>query len=223
MGWGGDDYRSLVPQSCTRLLGLQAALTRPEFQQMRDMPRTGAQSKTLKALVSMGGTDAENITQSVLEVMLDHPTAKNHRITVAMGETAPWTAQIQAFVAKLPNISLRINERDMAHLLSKTDYVNGAAGVSAYERFAMSIPTILSTVAENQIKGARTMAQSGAVEFIGDVRDPLWSGELKAGLDKVQHPQFRQLMSTQARQVCDGLGAYRVIANLCSDDVFCDR
>lgn len=75
---------------------------------------------------------------------------------------------------KLPNIFLSIDEHDMTQLLSKTDYVISAAGVSAYERCAMSIPTILSMVAENQLKGARAMAKTGAVEFIEDAHDPLW-------------------------------------------------
>ena len=133
----------------------------------------------------MGGTDAENITQSVLRVVLDHPTAKNHRIKVAMGKTASWIAFIEAFVAKLFNIFLCTDERDIAQVLSKTDYVIGAAGILAYERFVMSIPTILSTVVENQIKGARAMSETGAAEFIGDAYDPLWSSKINAGLDKI--------------------------------------
>ena len=68
-------YQNLIPNNCMALLGSQYALLRPEFGDVRNramISRTQT-SAIRQVMVSMGGIDAGNYTQQVLEALEQVP------------------------------------------------------------------------------------------------------------------------------------------------------
>lgn len=57
---------------------------------------------------------------------------------------------------------VRVDVRDMAHLMTNSDLMIGAAGSTTWESSCLGLPSIVIAVAENQQLIARALAHAGA-------------------------------------------------------------
>lgn len=163
-----EDYRALVPNQCTLLCGSNYALLRPEFAALRPFSlqrRTKPQLKQL--LVSLGGVDKENITSQVLVALQSCQLPDDCKITVVMGATAPWLAEVEklAQAMTLPT-TVVVGTNYMAQLMADSDLAIGAAGATSWERCCLGLPTIMVVLASNQSKVAEQLATSGVAYLI---------------------------------------------------------
>ena len=55
----------------------------------------------------------------------------------------------------------------MAELLSQTDLVIGGGGVSSYERCCLGVPSIVITVADNQVPNTKILYSKGIIKYLG--------------------------------------------------------
>ena len=100
----------------------------------------------------------------------------------------------------------------MASLMSEADLAIGAAGATAWERCCLGLPTILLTVAANQIPGALALHDAGAALHIGG--PDCIADKLPAAMGRTSQHGVLAEMSLKAAAVCDGLGTARVIDQL---------
>ncbi|MDD0842207.1 UDP-2,4-diacetamido-2,4,6-trideoxy-beta-L-altropyranose hydrolase [Pseudomonas sp. Gutcm_11s] len=202
-------YRGLVPDDSVVLAGPQYALLRPEFAQLRDysLRRRGQLSSVRQILVSMGGVDLPNATTQVLRTLRDCGLANDCRVTVIMGATAPWTEQVKELLQELPFAGeVMVNVRDMSQLMANSDLAIGAAGGSSWERCCMGLPTLLVTLADNQLRGAQALHDAKAARWLGSAVDI--SQRLASALAEVS--AALGAFNLAAAAVCDGEGAGRV-------------
>src|SRR5690606_33119932 len=158
-------YDGLVPESCVRLIGPRFALLRPEFAQWRPYSLERRQNPELKhILITMGGVDKDNVTGRVLEVLTGMDLPPDMRISVVMGAKAPWLDVIRSQVQQLERVrtSVLVNVDHMAELMAKSDLVIGAAGTTSWERCTLGIPTLMVSLAANQMSIAQSLRQHGA-------------------------------------------------------------
>ncbi|MGB5855922.1 MAG: UDP-2,4-diacetamido-2,4,6-trideoxy-beta-L-altropyranose hydrolase, partial [Oceanisphaera sp.] len=95
-GRNADDYSTLVSDSCVLLCGSSYALLRPEFSTLRGYSLQRRENPKLEhLLITMGGVDKDNATGQVLEALRTCELPEQCRITVVMGATAPWLANIR--------------------------------------------------------------------------------------------------------------------------------
>lgn len=170
LGRQARDYAGLLNAKTQTLIGPAYALLRPEFAQWRERSlQRRAQPQRNNLLISMGGVDQQNATGMVLDAIQSSALPFNLRITVVMGPTAPWLAQVQAQAAQMP-FSTRVlaDVSHMAQLMAESDLCVGAAGSSAWERCAMGLPTIVWILAANQQKGADALQAQGAAVIAAD-------------------------------------------------------
>ena len=204
-------YQGLVPGRCTVLAGPQFALLRPEFAQLRgySLQRRERLGSVQQILVSMGGVDRPNATAAILRTLSDCSLPEGCQVKVVMGATAPWVDQVRALLQELPfTAELLVNVSDMARLMADSDLAVGAAGGSSWERCCLGLPTLLATLADNQLSGAQALSQAGAARWLGDVAD----------IPRKLSPAFADVSaalasySQGAAAICDGVGAERVAA-----------
>lgn len=204
-------YQGRVPDRCTVLAGPQFALMRPEFAQLRgySLQRRERLGRVQQILVSMGGVDRPNATAAILRALCDCSLPEGCKVKVVMGATAPWVDQVRALLQALPfKAEVLVNVSDMARLMADSDLAVGAAGGSSWERCCLGLPTLLATLADNQLSGARALDQAGAARWLGDV----------AGIPGQFAPAFGEVTaalssySQGAAAICDGNGAERVVA-----------
>ncbi len=203
LGTQKEDYKDKVPSNCGLLLGCDYALLRPEFAKLRPQAlKKRSNTKEIKnILVSMGGSDIDNITYDVLQ-QLDN----NFNTTVVLGRLSPYNKMIEDY-ARGKNIKVIINAKNMAELMFETDLAIGAGGATSWERCCLGLPTLLYVFADNQRMIAENLKGLGAVTIVKNLQDNM----------RVMLDNFRlwEIMSYQGQNICDGMGAIKVSNRLC--------
>lgn len=211
LGRQAKDYGGLLSQHTQTLIGPAYALLRPEFAQWREHSlQRRAQPQLKNLLITMGGVDQANATGQVLSALTNCEIPADLRITVVMGPTAPWLAQVQAQAAAMPRpTQVLVGVNNMAQLMAESDLCIGAAGGSAWERCALGLPTLVLILAANQQSGAMAL-QSHEAAWVASNEQQMMS-QMSALFNKeTQTAAFLQ-MSQAAAKLAAGNGASQVV------------
>jgi UDP-2,4-diacetamido-2,4,6-trideoxy-beta-L-altropyranose hydrolase len=212
LGRDAADYAGLVPAGATCLVGAGMALLRSRFAQLRaTLPdrRTGA---IRRLLVSLGGSDAGNLTTVVLEAIDRCAWPEGITVQIVLSSSNPWINTVRQQAAQSPwPMEVVVDTPDMAELMARTDLAIGAAGTTSWERCCLGLPTIVLIAAENQRQNAAALVAAGAAIGL-DASEDL-SHELQRALSGlIARPTQVAGMSECAAGLVDGLGAQRVVA-----------
>jgi len=204
------DYAHLTPPTATLLLGPQYALLRPEFARLRDESLARRASPRLEhLLITMGGVDKDNATGAVLDALDSCTLPPDLRITVVMGQHAPWLAQVKERAARMNRpVQVLAGVRDMARLMANSDLAIGAAGGTSWERCCLGLPAIQLVLADNQREAAVAFSALGAAESLAVQSD--LSQTLPPLLHALQPDRLRAL-SDSAAHICDGRGTPKAV------------
>ncbi len=205
------DYGGLLSRHTQTLIGPAYALLRPEFAQWREHSlQRRAQPMLKNLLITMGGVDHVNATGQVLDALSCCELSTDLLITVVMGPTAPWLAQVQAQAAAMPRpTQVLAGVSNMAQLMAESDLCIGAAGGSAWERCAMGLPTLVLILAANQHSGAMALQSHDAAWVAVDAQQ--LTAQISALLDKNTQTAALQKMSQAAANLVNGNGASQVV------------
>lgn len=205
-----NDYRHLVSDKCELLIGGDYALLRPEFSRLRKYSLARRKvARTKKIIISMGGTDPNNVTGQLLGSIRNLVLPSDSHITVIMGKTAPWLNMVREAATLIPyRCEIKVDVENMAELLAKSDLAIGAAGISALERCCLGLPSLLMAIADNQIAGAEALAKLGGCIFLSNTS----LTDLQNSISRLQQKDAFFKMSQSASNAVDGLGLTRIIA-----------
>jgi UDP-2,4-diacetamido-2,4,6-trideoxy-beta-L-altropyranose hydrolase len=207
-----DAYRAHVPAECRLLLGPSYAPLDPIYAQLQSL---APQRSTLRrVLVFFGGVDQANHTAVALEA-LGHPDFADLAVDVVLGAAAPHHASVAQLVQQRPLTQLHGGLPSLAGLMLRADLAIGAAGTASWERAALALPTIVSSVADNQRQGAQAIADAGAALLV-DLRqavDPVALLIQVIGVVMERTDRLTQL-SDAARVLGDGRGLGRLVTVL---------
>lgn len=199
-------YQRLVPADARVLLGTQYALLRSEFRQWRAL--SSIRHKVTRILVSFGGSDPADATTMTLEALRDLqlPTA----VDVVIGSSNPNLQQIRNACEQLPSTTLHHQTLRMAELMSKCDLAIGAAGTTAWERCCLGLPSIIITIADNQIAVAEAIEYGRAGWYVGNA-NPVTRARIGPLVQRLfAHPEEIEERSRCAFGLVDGKGIFRV-------------
>lgn len=162
-------YLGLVPPGCQLLLGPKYALLRPEFYEVKVNLRQ-RDGEVRRILVFFGGSDPTNETTKALEAIriLNNPDIA---IDVVVGASNPQKNHIQRLCKSLPRANYYCQVDNMAMLMAEADLAIGGGGTATWERCFLGLPTLVMTVAENQVETIEDLAKMGAVWYLGWHRD----------------------------------------------------
>ena len=209
------DYQSLVSATCTLLCGSQYALLKPEFAALRayslERRRDG---RVQHLLITMGGVDKDNVTGRVLHALKASELPADCRITVVMGVTAPWLADVRLAAETMPwPTTVKVGIGNMAQLMADSDLAIGAAGATSWERCCLGLPTVLIVLAVNQSEVGRGLEQAGAARVLSDTHEI--AADLPQQLnDLLGSSEQRAAMSRSAISIVDGSGVTSVLREL---------
>ena len=134
-------YKDLVPPSCELRCGILYTLIRDEFREEKKQKR----EKIYDLFIAMGGTDASNITLSILKTL-----PKTLRICVLTTTANAHLKELQDYVVDFPTIALHINSNEVAKLLHQSHFAIVTPSVMVHEVLFMEVPFIAIKVAANQ-------------------------------------------------------------------------
>jgi UDP-2,4-diacetamido-2,4,6-trideoxy-beta-L-altropyranose hydrolase len=196
------------------LRGTEYALLRPDFLGWRERGRA-APALARKILVTLGGSDPDNITARVIEALrLLEPEGLEVRILV--GAANPHYDELGEMVERAGQALelLRATASEMPGLMAWAEMAVAAAGSTCWELAFMGLPSVLIVLAENQRDIARKMAACGAAISAGEgvALDAERLARMLTALS-LDHAG-REELSRRGRQLVDGLGAERVVKHL---------
>jgi len=161
-------------------------------------------------LVSAGGADPECITEKIMSCIC--PEMEGIRFHFVVGALNPGLEKIKKLAEKKENVLLHINEKHMSDLMKSCDIAISAAGTTLYELCATGIPTIIYTLADNQLVAAEQFSKQGIMLSAGDCRrDGEFIDRMETQLrSMVEDLGLRKELSSKMQALVDGEGANRI-------------
>ncbi len=205
------DYRALVPASCTLLLGTDYTLLRPDFAALRGGLRR-RDGTVRRLLVFFGGGDEGNETGKALTaIALACPDVT---VDVVLGAGNPHGEAIEKLCAGLPGATVHRQTTAMAALMAGADLAIGGCGTATWERCALGLPAICTSLAPNQEPIAAAAAAAGALIYLGKAAE-VGAGDIAAALGRLlADPAAVRDMAARAAELVDGHGTERVVRAL---------
>lgn len=222
LGRTADEYRHLVPPSCEVLTGSRYAMLRRDFPTYRETSLHRRASGTLNSvLISFGGADSDNVTGQILELFADSGLHQSlESLVVVLGSQSVWKEETAAVMAEFGGRGrLLCGVDNMAEIMSAADLSIGGGGTTAWERCCLGLPSLLLSIADNQIPICESLDDAGAAFYLGDARSTEWRHRLSDVLqDLIRYPDRLTEMSHRASAICDGLGADRLVSRIVEID-----
>ena len=199
------------------LLGTRYAMLRREFAKWRGWKREIA-PQARKMLVSMGGSDPDNLSGRVIEAVFSlRQPGLEARVIVGAGN--PHAESLEQSAAKANGtIRLERSPQNIPELIAWADVAVSAAGSTCWELCFLGLPALVLDVAENQRGIARSLDVEGIAVHAGnkEIGVAEIARQIKALL---RAPDHRAEMSQRGQVLVDGIGAQRVVAAMQQKDV----
>jgi len=211
-----DDYRGLLAPHTIALVGADYVMIRPAFIEQRAaslLRRRQLPPEPWKVLLTLGGVDSNNITQSVLQALL--PLKDRLSVQVITGFANPNIQALQHWRDRhWADLCLEAATDRMVDVMEAADFCIGAAGTTSWERCVMGLPTVLLLLAENQTDVARNLSSVGAVINFGAMTVERQSEMTSTVAALLDNPSELLELSTAAAQLCDARGLERIVSVL---------
>jgi UDP-2,4-diacetamido-2,4,6-trideoxy-beta-L-altropyranose hydrolase len=200
-------YNGKVPSHSQLLLGPNYALLREEFRALRKQLKV-RNGKVKKVLVFFGGVDADNYTFQAIEALAE--VNAGLQVDVVIGAQHPFKQMIEHACTKHGYVCY-IQTSYMAKLMAEADLAIGAGGSSSWERCCLGLPSLLVSLADNQIAIAKELSSIGGCIYIVN----RYEVSLKKWLIQfIANQELTKKISENAFSIVDGLGVHRVIKEM---------
>jgi len=206
-------YQPWLPADCCRLLGPDYAMLQPQYQEFRSQatPRFPPVSRIL---VYFGGADTFNLTGLTLGTLLKMELGEL-KMDVVAHLADPHFQAIKDLVDRDSRVRLHHSLPSLAPLMVQADLAVGGGGATSWERCCLGLPTIVVSLADNQLPIARELHRRGVVEFLGEASQigasEIGAQQLFDSIWRMVHDPALPQRSQACMQLVDGMGINRVI------------
>ena len=208
-------FEKFVPNTCELLLGPRFALIGEQFRILRQL-KSKPTPELKRIFVFCGGSDPQNLTQQVIDG-ISCSELSNVAVDVVVG------AQNKTFnreVALKLNTNIEIHDAggEFAQIMSIADLAIGAGGTTSWERMCLGVPSIVVSIAENQISACEKLGLDGLVNYLG-AQSSLKPGTIRNAVIDAK-TKFASLFDQIERGqiLVDGRGCERVAEVMCPSD-----
>jgi UDP-2,4-diacetamido-2,4,6-trideoxy-beta-L-altropyranose hydrolase len=202
-----DRYGRLVPATARRFEGPAYALLRPEFRLARDSLTTSPARNHLN--IFFGGIDAAGATLKILDLIAAIP-ARDFLVDVICGMGNRRLEEVRQACSALAGATLHVEPPSMAALFSESTLALGAGGTTSWERCCVGLPTIIVSVAQNQLAGSEALSRARAAINLGPL-EQLSPEKLSAMIVRlIAKPRLLAAIGKRARALVDGRGTERI-------------
>jgi len=205
-------YRNREPYT-QLLLGTRYALLRREFLKWRGWKRE-IPDVARKVLVTMGGSDPDNVTLKVIQA-LQQVDLDGLEAIVVVGGSNPHYEELQSAVQDArSSIRLESNVTNMPELMAWADVAISGGGSTSWELAFMGVPALILILASNQRPIAERLDAVGVAVNLGWYEDVSPTETAQVVMRLLGAPGTRAEISQRGRQLVDGEGAARVLMYL---------
>ena len=205
-------YEDLLLSECRQLLGPHYALLGSEYHQCHQL--VPERTDVRRVLVFFGGVDPENLTGRTIEALMD-PELAHLAVDVVLGRQSPHRQSVTDLVVQRPLTTLHGPLPSLAGLISRADLAIGAVGATTWERACLKLPSLVVSIAENQVPFAKALHQAGHLELLGDADE--------VHVDKIRSALLARIANFHDQKaggnLTDGFGASRLSLSMLGPQV----
>ena len=212
---GAEKLRYRCDRDTRLLLGTRYVLLRNEFLKwrvwQREVPR-----EARKVLVTMGGSDPDNVTLKVIRALEKVPLDRLEGIVVLGAsnlhrEVLGAAIRSPEFKVRNHKVRLERNPLNMPELMAWADLAVTAGGSTCWELAFMGMPFLVLALAANQRLTVRALAARRAAKSLGTSERLRTTVVVRALAPLLRGARLREALSARGRQLVDGYGADRVL------------
>ena len=149
---------------CKLLLGPRYAILDERYSLNRN--KMELRSKINSVLVSFGGTDEINLTGRLLDFICSDSELNKISFNIIITESFKYKEEIKSnYNSK--NINIFESLDCLSDIMLKSDISIGAGGTTTWERFAMGLPSVVVSIAENQEESSQYLNDLGLIYYLG--------------------------------------------------------
>lgn len=201
-------YERLVPNGCAVLTGPQFALLQSQYSDLhlRIPTRSGP---VRRILAYFGGADSKKLTGMTVDAFLELDR-DDIQLDVVLSHSNFRNPGIYAKTSRSSNIFLHESLPSLSNLMAMADLCIGASGTTTWERCCLGLPSIVVTLAANQVPLATELSQLGAIEWLGN-HDTITVADLREAIKRnLENPEIIAQRSLISYGLVDGNGVSRV-------------
>lgn len=203
-GRTADEYRPVVPENTQLCLGTEFALLRDDFSRLR-AEASKADGESCHVLVTLGGGNQGKPLRVIGKALRELSKKYEFTATVITGDVPD--LHLEDYKALGQNIELISFSNNIAAEMTRADFVIGAGGGTSWERCCLGLPTVVLTIADNQIEIAKILNDKEAGFSVATEQNEI----AKAVETLLTNPELLARISKNAASLCDGKGVIRVI------------
>lgn len=195
------------------LFGGKYTLLRKEFLRQKRVVGKTSSRPVDRILVTMGGSDPDNVTSIVLDQLLPLIAGSPISIVVVAGTMNRFFTDGK----KSPDLPEKVRiihaTDEIPNLICNADIVITGAGTTAWETAFLGTPMIAIVLSENQERVASILEKAGAAIAIKD-RANISNCLVPEVCALIESPKLRKSLVTAAQQLIDGQGSSRVVMQM---------
>lgn len=207
---GAKRYEQWVNKDCIQLLGPNYILLQDKFK--RSMIDARIRQSVSAILINFGGIDLPNETLKALHAALQ--SSKEVAIHVVVGTSCPHKSEIEALCAQFSQCHYYCQTSKLDELVSQADLAIGAGGVSLWERIALGLPSIVTSIADNQRQILEDVSNTQCIHYLGSASQVSIETYLEAIRQYMNNPESLEAMSERCMDWIDGQGCERVLIEM---------
>lgn len=208
-------YDQLIPAGAYKLLGPSFVLLRPEFRQLKQNRRE-RDGIIKRILIFFGGSDPTDETTKALKAV-EQINDKRLTVDVVVGKANENVERIRNRCNVNQNFNFHCQVDYIAGLMDQSDLSIGAGGTSTWERCYLGLPTVIITVANNQVELCNELSEKEALIYLGHYREVNSEQirkvitELKKQPEKLNKMTYNSLMLFEDERVCASVVIRRLL------------
>jgi len=204
---GSDKLKFSAEKYTKFLLGPKYAILRDEL--LRRNEKKNRESVE-KILITLGGTDADNLTLKILKSL--DKINKDYEFIVLVGLLNNYYEELKRFSYNSDaDIRLLKSPENMSDIYLESDIAISAGGSSCYELSYFGIPNIILTIADNQINSAKALDKKNISIYLGDKNEISTEHIWEKVEELVNNNRMRKTMRGNGRKLVDGKGKKRIV------------
>ncbi len=145
------EYQKLINNNCKYYFGTDYSIINRDFKELRETAKNKRKAaiRNYKILITMGGVDINNISETIIDVLNEINITNPHNILLIIGKASPHKKNLIKKCHE-KNIQYCIGVKNMPQLMVEYDIAIGALGVTAWERCVLYLPSINISISQNQ-------------------------------------------------------------------------
>ena len=202
-------YENLVKTSCAALLGPDYCLISHEYNNP-DLLLRESSGLVGRVLLYFGGVDQFNLSGLCLDVFsIDE--LKHIDLDIVIGAMNQNHESLSIAGVKRGKTTLHSSIPHLAKLINSADLALGAGGVTTWERMYLGLPSMIISIAENQVLGAETLSENKFATYLGFHTEITKKSLANAITAKISNSSEILQESLAGKKLVDGKGVFRII------------